>query len=291
MRYGGHTSCIDVALADGTRIVLDAGTGLRMLGHALAGPTPLAHRAGIGRTPVPIVLTHRHSDHVIGFASFAAHVASTHDIELSCPGVSVDALRDLVRQQLSEPLFPHIDGVLDAVRVTAFEADGERAYGRLARVRALPAHHPGGASILCVHDAGGLLLAYAPDNELQLDAADDVIIRWRALLIEALRGVPLLLHDATYTDNELPLHRGWGHSSAEEATRFAMSCEARTLLLTHHHPDRSDNDVDALVAKCRELVREAGSSMHVAAAVGTETMDIAQSAVPITTRTARPMPA
>ena len=34
-RYGGNTSCVEVRLADGSTLALDAGTGLRALGNTL----------------------------------------------------------------------------------------------------------------------------------------------------------------------------------------------------------------------------------------------------------------
>jgi ribonuclease BN (tRNA processing enzyme) len=76
----------------------------------------------------------------------------------------------------------------------------------------------------------------------------------------------VLVHDAMYTEAELSAHRGWGHSSALEATRFAMECVAGLLVLFHHHPDRSDEQMDAIVQECRELVAYSGSSLRVIAA-------------------------
>jgi len=35
VRYGGNTVCVEVRLADGTLVVLDAGTGIRELGKRL----------------------------------------------------------------------------------------------------------------------------------------------------------------------------------------------------------------------------------------------------------------
>ena len=34
-RYGGNTSCVEVSSAAGTRIIIDAGTGIRRLGKDL----------------------------------------------------------------------------------------------------------------------------------------------------------------------------------------------------------------------------------------------------------------
>jgi phosphoribosyl 1,2-cyclic phosphodiesterase len=60
-RYGGNTSCVEVQGADGTVVVLDAGTGVRRLGMAL--PRTLRR--------VDILLTHLHLDHLQGLGFFA----------------------------------------------------------------------------------------------------------------------------------------------------------------------------------------------------------------------------
>jgi ribonuclease BN (tRNA processing enzyme) len=78
--------------------------------------------------------------------------------------------------------------------------------------------------------------------------------------------VPLLLHDAMFVDPELERFQGWGHSSAEEATRFAIECGAERLLLFHHHPDRTDAEVDALVTRCRRLALASRSALSIDAA-------------------------
>ncbi len=240
--------------------MLDAGTGLHALG--LTFP-PAAPSVAGARPVVTLLLTHRHSDHVIGLAHFAPLITRSHLVRIACGGVDSALMRSLVNQQLTAPLFPTLDGLTDTVLVDAFTDDGVFAVGETCRVVALPAHHPGGAVILRVDDARGPVVAYAPDNELALWNEDPPMANWRRRLISALHKIPVLVHDATYIDAELSAHTGWGHSSAEEATRFAVSCEAGTLLLTHHHPERSDDQVDELVARCRSLVKAAGSALRV----------------------------
>ncbi|MEQ1690427.1 MAG: MBL fold metallo-hydrolase [Gemmatimonas sp.] len=263
MRYGGNTSCVDVQLADGTRVVLDAGTGIRGLGAALPSAAPSVAGA---RPVVTLLLTHRHSDHVMGLAHFAPIVTRSHQVRIACGGVDADALRPIVEQQLSAPLFPTLDGVTDSLSVEAFDATGCFRVSATCEVQAIPARHPGGASVLLVRDTTGPVMAYAPDNELSFADHDAASVSWRASLIDSLRSIPVLIHDATYADDELSLHRGWGHSSATEASELAMACGADVLLLTHHHPDRTDQQVDAMVAQCRALVAAAGSALMVAAA-------------------------
>lgn len=266
---------MEVVLADGSRVLLDAGTGIRVAGHAYMQAFDGAGRSNASPRPsVTVILTHRHSDHVNGLAHFAPLLSQTHRLRIACNEVSTGDLRSLVTQQLSAPLFPTIGGVIDAVDIDAFDATNTLRISPTLRVRALMANHPGGASVLLVEDNHGPLVAYAPDNELAHDTPDPSILEWRTALADALRDVPVLIHDATYAHDELHRHSGWGHSSADEATDFAVACNAGRLLLTHHHPDRSDDDIDEMVRRCVDRVARNAHPVPVAAAADGHTYDI-----------------
>jgi ribonuclease BN (tRNA processing enzyme) len=61
-------------------------------------------------------------------------------------------------------------------------------------------------------------------------------------------GVDLLIHDAQHTAEELPSRVGWGHSAADYPVRLAELAGAKAVLLFHHDPIRTDEEVDAIVA-------------------------------------------
>ena len=61
VRYGGNTSCVEVEAEPDTRVVLDAGTGLRRLGVDLS---PAVRR-------IDLLLTHMHMDHIQGLGFFS----------------------------------------------------------------------------------------------------------------------------------------------------------------------------------------------------------------------------
>jgi phosphoribosyl 1,2-cyclic phosphodiesterase len=265
VRYGGHTACLEVRDADDTLLVLDAGTGLRALGRTLA-PGTVAH----------VFLTHQHGDHVHGLPHFApllrgsAHGGGDADREDPGPRVhltsgtaSREELQAVLATLVSPPFFPPLAAAPERVAVHAFAADAPAAVTPRLVVHRLAARHPGGAVVLRIDDEHGPAIAYAPDNELDYASSDPDVTSWRRGLARALHGVPLLVHDATYRDEELPRHRGWGHSSALEATRFALECAARRLVLFHHHPDRSDAEVDALVQAGRMAAERAGRALEV----------------------------
>ncbi len=66
-------------------------------------------------------------------------------------------------------------------------------------------------------------------------------------VLELCDGVDLLIHDAQYTPEELATHRGWGHSSWEQAVHVALEAKVGRLALFHHDPDHDDDFVKGLV--------------------------------------------
>ncbi len=262
VRYGGNTTCVEVRTGADELLVLDAGTGLRALGQQLL-LNGNAHDASL---PTQLLLTHHHSDHVIGLPHFAPLFRDDRSIVVTSGSSDSETTRALLLSLLTPPLFPPLPTLTERVTVRGFDNGSPFPLGARCMVHRFPARHPGGASIFRVDDDKGPGLAFAPDNELDYDSTDDDVIAWRRGLTLALHGVPLLLHDATYSDSELASHHGWGHSSALEATRFAMECVAGMLVLFHHHPDRSDDALDSIVQECRQLVSISGSSLRVIAA-------------------------
>src|SRR5881398_1578861 len=61
--YGGNTSCVEVR-ADGEIIILDAGSGIRPLGLALA------QEFNVQPINLTLLITHTHWDHLQGFPFF-----------------------------------------------------------------------------------------------------------------------------------------------------------------------------------------------------------------------------
>lgn len=266
VRYGGNTPCVEVRSASGELIVLDAGTGLRGLGRSIEGEIDLR--------PAHVFLSHRHCDHVFGLPHFSAMIAGTRDVLFACLNIDAAELKRFIGALVTPPLFPPVTGVTGRLMIREWDAIEGAFIGTDCKVRGLPARHPGDATVIVVEDETGPVLAYAPDNELGMSSGDGSVAAWRDALAASLRDVPVLIHDATYTESELAEHIGWGHSSAEEATRFAVACNAGTLLLFHHHPDRSDDELAQIVTHCRELARSLSSPLRVDAAAEGLSLDI-----------------
>lgn len=239
VQYGGNTSCAEVRAADGSVLVLDAGTGARRLGAAL--------RAETGR--VDVLLTHLHMDHIQGLGFFAPFFEPDREVHLWGPPSTTQALRERLTRYLSPPLFPvrlrelpcrlalH-DVPLEAFQIGPFQ------------ISAALVCHPG-PTVGYRITADGATLAYVPDHEPalglgRLPAAPDWISGFALAA-----GVDVLVHDAQYSAAEYAEHIGWGHSALTHMLAFATAAGVRRLVTFHHDPEHDDPTLTRLLEEAR----------------------------------------
>lgn len=264
LRYGGHTSCVEIQPSNGARVIFDAGSGIRALGaHILRQQTASVEKVD---ALIHLFLTHQHFDHIIGLPHFQPLRSDNNRVVVRCGNATREQLQELVRSVLAPPLFVSMPMLDDTLRIESFESGVPVPVGDGCVVHRLEARHNGGAAIFRVDDNFGPAIAFAPDNELSYGSVDARVVQWRASIVRELRQIPVLIHDAMYHSNEVVRYVGWGHSSAEEATQLAMECNAGRLVLFHHHPDRADSEIDDLVWNCRSLAHKAGSRLQIDAA-------------------------
>jgi len=238
---GGNTSCVEVALDDGTLIVLDAGTGIRGLGDEL--------RQRDVRV-VNLLLTHLHLDHVEGLRFFDPLWDERVTVDVWGPPSTVLSLQDRVARAFSAPLFP-VDLREVPAWVTFRDVPREPWTIGGASITAALVAHPG-PTVGYRIQADGATVAYLPDHEPALTGIVGRSIDWISGAAIA-QDADVLLHDAQYFDDEYEERVGWGHSSVDDALAFAEAVRARRTLLFHHEPHHSDDMLSGLEDRARSL--------------------------------------
>ncbi len=233
VKYGGNTSCVHIELETGHDLILDAGTGIRLLGHRLAKKS----------TPASILLSHGHWDHIQGYPFFDPIYQPDRDIHVY---ISVQAGRKLL-----STLFSQMDGTHFPVRAEdlpsnnfpKFKGIESELYEREGiQVVKQNLNHPGGGVAYRINE-NGASCAYVTDNELEPpNKTATSYDKW----VNYLYGVDVLIHDAQYTENDMPHKHGWGHSLISQVRQLATDAEIGTLVMFHHDPDRSDSELDEI---------------------------------------------
>jgi len=273
VRYGGNTPCVEVRTETGWLVILDAGTGIRELGRSLLAGNERATsgewRKG-GGIAADIFLTHAHWDHIQGIPFFAPIFQKGNHFTIWGSKTLETSIDRVIRDQMSPVVFPVSFQELSA-RIEFCEIAEERRTGNGYEVTAFAVQHPGGAlgyRFTGVRDgkASARSFVYISDNELSAHETYKSASDWRERLVAFVRGAAVLVHDATYTPDEHARHRGWGHSTYEEAVTLALDAGVDELVLFHHRPERTDDEVDRCLVACRTMVQQLGSTMKVVAA-------------------------
>jgi phosphoribosyl 1,2-cyclic phosphodiesterase len=240
-RYGGNTSCVEVLLADGSTLALDAGTGLRELGNTLL-------REG-RESRVHLLLSHTHWDHVMGLPFFAPLWNKANHIMVY--PLANDAQERFQRNIFDDIHFPVSANDIPA-RVELAKPDSTIWRVGSARVRPIQLNHPGGAQGFRIDDEDGSSLVYLTDNEL--NAATALISTEE--LARFSEGASLLIHDSQYLPSDMPHKLGWGHSIVDDVLRLGVMAQPKQLALFHHDPDRTDDALDELGTRSAAWIRE-----------------------------------
>ena len=243
-RYGGNTSCLEVRC--GAHIlVFDAGTGLRYLGNSLVESQGL---------DLNLFLTHTHHDHIVGLPFFSPLFNKKNRLRMWAGHLNpTHTLHDVLRQFMKAPLFPVPPQVFAAnVTFHDFQAGETLTPHPEVSLRTAPLNHPNGATGYRV-DYGGRAICYVTDTEHEPGALDQNILG----LIE---DADIVIYDSTYTDEEFPSYRTWGHSTWQEGARLCDRANAKRLVIFHHDPDHDD----AFMDKTAEAAEKARPGTRVA---------------------------
>ncbi len=251
-RHGGNTSCVALSL-DGAppTLVLDAGTGLRNLG-GLLGEAPFRGA---------LLLGHLHWDHTQGLPFSRAIDHDGAEVRLCLPDQEDgDDAIDVLRRAMSPPHFPiGPEGLRGAWTFEGLTPGFHHVAG--FEVLALEIPHKGGRTFGYRVSDGRSAVAYLSDHGPgALGPGPEGWGPYHESAMALAAGVDLLIHDAQHTAEELPTRMSFGHSAVDYPVRLGEQAGAKAVLLFHHDPTRTDDEIDAMVAGL------AGAAVPVAAA-------------------------
>ncbi len=267
-RYGGNTSCVSVEAEGHRPLIFDLGTGLREYGEvvtALANAELAANRA---HTPylATALLTHLHWDHIIGLPFFTPAFRPDASIDIHGPR-QPGGLGPVFSECMRRPYFPITPAEMGGdVRFLDTDADDFGING--AKVRSRWVRHTDPTLGYRVELDGGSV-TYISDHGQGCDPspsrADDHVPE---SVLELCDDVDVLIHDSQHTQPEFDVKRHFGHCTVDYAVRVAREAGVRTLVLFHHCPTHSDDDIDRMLDYARDVSSKTGGPDVIAAREG-----------------------
>ena len=277
VHYGGNTSCIEVRAGDQI-IILDAGTGLRLLGRALT--------AEFKDQPMnlTLLLTHTHWDHIQGLPFFQPIYKPQNRLRiLGYEGARI-GLRNVLSSQMESPYFPvalgEVPGNIEIEELKAMNF----TIGPV-NVRAAFAHHPGICVGYRLSTAAGSIV-YLPDNEANYplrrfpehpsgkESSLEFAQGQDRQMADFLHGADALIMDTQYDSEEYKEHVGWGHGCLDDVVALSLKAEVKKLFLFHHDPDHDDAKVSQMVEHAKKLVAARRAALQIEAATEGATVEL-----------------
>jgi phosphoribosyl 1,2-cyclic phosphodiesterase len=268
-RYGGNTSCVEVRSASGTRVVVDAGTGIRRLGKELAA------EAEAGRTDVHLLISHTHWDHSQGLPYFTPLYQRGNKLAVYARKRDDLHLRAVFASQTEDPYFPvPFDETAAAI---SFQELTDSAEFEIAdvKVACTRLNHPyiatayrlttDGASVVYVSDTAPFSDILFEDEFVARPSLAELppqdrqkLARMRQGVVRLCEGADLVIYDTMFTAEDYRRMPHYGHSRPADAVAICHEAGAQRLALFHHAPERSDAEVDTILTETRALVAPSG---------------------------------
>ena len=250
-RFGGNTLCVTVELDRDRLFVFDAGTGMINLGQFIA--TRKRHYR------YHLFLSNPYWNHVQGLPYFAPLQFPGNQITIYGIGDEF-SLKQAIASQTGYPSLPAM-GRERASRVEYRElSEGEYEIDQV-HVSVIGLNHPGPALGYRLTTPTGKTVAYVTGNEVHPHCGNGAAAA-RERLVAFLKGVDILIHDATWFDNEYRSHVGAGHSAVSAVLTLAAEARVKRLYLFHHDPSHDDEAIGRMEMIARYFFEQRQLPIH-----------------------------
>jgi len=239
---GGDTTCLELRSA-GNVLIFDCGSGMRRLGVEL-----MKEEFGRGQGVAHIFMSHTHWDHMMGFPFFRPGFIKGNKFTIY--GVHPDMEERFRIQQTAPSMFPiPLDYLASDIEFVTMEEGATIKIGQ-TRVRNIRFPHSGDSYGYRVEDKDGVFI-YAGDSEYKtLDPS------FTQQYVEFFKDADALMFDAMFSWPNAYIFEDWGHSSAVSGADLATRAGVRRLLLFHHEPYATDEQIWSLRDDAEEFLRQ-----------------------------------
>lgn len=236
-KYGGNTTC--VSICDDKRIyIFDAGTGIRNLGNDYFANKK--HK----QLKIVLAFSHFHWDHIQGFPFFLPAYDPSRELTISAFGRrdKYFDLKAIFENQMRTEFFPVPLEKMGA-KINFIQQENNYFDDDNVKIISSEHTHPGQAYGYRI-EIDGKTIVFVTDVE-HVDGVDQRVVN-------LAKNADILIHEAQYTPEELEKHKGWGHSSWEQAIEVARLAKVKKLFITHHDPDHDDAFLDDVELECKK---------------------------------------
>ena len=241
---GGNTACVEL-IHNNTDIILDAGTGLRVLGKSKKCPQKYH-----------LFLSHFHWDHINGFPFFDH--AFNPNLEIQVYSHQKDAQKYFYNQ-MAEPYSPPsvAPSITKNIVFNNLQEDKQFFIDDI-KVNSHKMRHPGD-SYSFSFEVNGKKFVYATDVELK---STDFSSQTDGQ--EVFRNADVIVIDSQYTVQEVYRKENWGHSAFCYVIDFAIFWNIKNIYLFHHEPTYDDRKLDSILQAARWYAQYIGhSDIHI----------------------------
>ena len=225
-RYGGETTSMEVEIA-GRSVLIDCGSGARALGRRLASN---------GATDIDILFSHFHLDHICGLPFFGPAYNPAAALRLWSGHLRDEGPEEVLCRMMSPPIFPVAFDHLASCECPTFSPSDTLELSGGIRVETMALNHPNGAVGYRFRHRGKTLVTVTDHEhgDPECDAAVEAFVQ----------GADVMIYDGMFDESEYAAHVGWGHSTWQEGLKLAERASVRVPVIFHHHPDRTDKQLD-----------------------------------------------
>ncbi len=266
-RFGVNTTCLRFDIGKHV-VIMDAGSGLINLGFDLINEMKSGEsKQNLSR--LFLFFTHTHIDHLMGFPYFSMLYLPQTELNVISPSILDYPIADILDTWMSPAFFPVTLSELpstinffdfgvnrlayfypDDFKLVSVNDKDEQDDSWIARISCIRnfTHPKGGTYLYKIENRNGNFVVFATDIE--------GFVGGDQRLIQFARNAKILFHDAQYSLNEYQMFQGFGHSTYEMACQVAKEAEVEKLILFHHDPRHTDQELSELENRAQDLFPE-----------------------------------